>query len=131
MREVSMAEDRLTPLDPLQEKAERTGEMREFIDKQVFAEDERTTSGEISMVSQHEADVAPFTYDRELEQTVRVILDGEAEQIKQAQHRKAQGVYGVCENCGRPIGEARLKALPEATLCIDCQHEREHRLHGT
>jgi DnaK suppressor protein len=27
----------------------------------------------------------------------------------------------ICLECGEPIGEARLKALPSATLCIDCK----------
>lgn len=26
-----------------------------------------------------------------------------------------------CESCGYPIGEARLKVIPGATLCVDCQ----------
>ena len=29
------------------------------------------------------------------------------------------GTYGVCEECGRPIGEARLQAMPAARLCIE------------
>src|SRR5450432_2487901 len=28
------------------------------------------------------------------------------------------GTYGICEECGRPIGEARLEAMPAARLCI-------------
>jgi len=34
-----------------------------------------------------------------------------------------------CEDCGEPIGRARLKALPAARRCIDCQaaYERERR----
>ncbi|MGI8523860.1 MAG: TraR/DksA family transcriptional regulator [Nocardioides sp.] len=27
--------------------------------------------------------------------------------------------YGVCDVCGKPIGEGRLEALPWAVLCID------------
>ncbi|HEY8547225.1 MAG TPA: TraR/DksA C4-type zinc finger protein [Acidimicrobiales bacterium] len=27
--------------------------------------------------------------------------------------------YGVCERCGRPIGEARLEAMPAARYCIE------------
>lgn len=30
------------------------------------------------------------------------------------------GKYGKCENCGKPIEAARLKAMPTATLCIAC-----------
>ncbi|WP_085025578.1 TraR/DksA C4-type zinc finger protein [Ensifer aridi] len=34
-----------------------------------------------------------------------------------------------CEDCGKPIGEARRRAMPSATRCVICQtiHEREQR----
>jgi phage/conjugal plasmid C-4 type zinc finger TraR family protein len=28
---------------------------------------------------------------------------------------------GTCRDCGRPIGEERLVALPSATRCVTCQ----------
>ena len=34
------------------------------------------------------------------------------------------GTYGVCEQCGKPIGEARLEAMPAARLCIECASAR-------
>ncbi len=36
------------------------------------------------------------------------------------------GSYGLCENCGEPIGAARLTARPVAQLCIDCKTEQEN-----
>jgi DnaK suppressor protein len=30
------------------------------------------------------------------------------------------GRYGLCEECGQPIGAARLEAMPAARLCITC-----------
>ncbi len=30
------------------------------------------------------------------------------------------GTYGICQNCGKPIEEARLKLVPSATLCATC-----------
>jgi DnaK suppressor protein len=36
--------------------------------------------------------------------------------------------YGLCEECGNPIGFSRLQARPEARLCITCQTRAEkHR----
>ncbi len=35
--------------------------------------------------------------------------------------RMDSGRYGICESCGNPIGEARLEALPDATLCVACK----------
>jgi DnaK suppressor protein len=46
-------------------------------------------------------------------------------QIDEAIRRLETGVYGLCANCGRDIAEARLKALPFATLCLECQENEE------
>lgn len=42
-------------------------------------------------------------------------------QCGKAVQRIATLQYGTCEMCEHPIGKARLKALPRATLCIQCQ----------
>jgi RNA polymerase-binding protein DksA len=44
----------------------------------------------------------------------------EIQQIHAALQRIAQGSYGVCAQCGEPIGANRLQALPTATKCIAC-----------
>ncbi|MDQ7787286.1 MAG: TraR/DksA C4-type zinc finger protein [Thermodesulfovibrionales bacterium] len=36
-----------------------------------------------------------------------------------------EGTYGICEDCGDEINEERLKILPFAIYCIDCQERRE------
>lgn len=41
-------------------------------------------------------------------------------QFDRALERLRDGAYGVCERCGRPIGDGRLEARPTATLCIAC-----------
>lgn len=50
----------------------------------------------------------------------------ELDQVNQALARLDAGEYGLCIDCGEPIAEARLKALPYATLCIQCAEEAEH-----
>ncbi|MGD8475293.1 MAG: TraR/DksA C4-type zinc finger protein, partial [Anaerolineae bacterium] len=37
------------------------------------------------------------------------------------------GTYGTCESCGERIDPARLEILPEATLCLNCQRQKERR----
>ena len=32
-----------------------------------------------------------------------------------------------CENCGKPIGKARLEAFPRATMCVSCKQRQERR----
>jgi len=46
-------------------------------------------------------------------------------EIKRALSRLKIGKYGVCESCGRMIDIKRLHAKPEATVCINCEKERE------
>lgn len=43
------------------------------------------------------------------------------EQIDEALRRLDEGRYGICEDCGREIGEGRLKAVPFARRCVECQ----------
>ncbi len=33
------------------------------------------------------------------------------------------GTYGICERCGKPIGDERLEALPAVRLCMRCKQE--------
>ncbi len=46
-------------------------------------------------------------------------------QIDEALKRIEAGAFGECENCEEPISEARIKAFPLTTLCIDCKAELE------
>ncbi len=56
---------------------------------------------------------------------ISAILERDREQAAVAEERRARGGYGVCERCGRPIGDERLAALPSATRCVACQSEWE------
>lgn len=51
----------------------------------------------------------------------------ELEQIERAIKLIRNGRYGGCEVCGNPIPIARLKALPYATVCIECRQKQETR----
>jgi DnaK suppressor protein len=48
-------------------------------------------------------------------------LQDELREIDAAFDRIHRHVYGQCESCDEEIGRARLRHLPEARLCIDCQ----------
>lgn len=49
----------------------------------------------------------------------------ELQQIDRAIQMIRDGRYGDCEICGERIPVARLKALPYATVCIDCRQKQE------
>jgi RNA polymerase-binding transcription factor DksA len=42
-------------------------------------------------------------------------------EVEHALDKFAQGTYGLCDICGQPIDPARLEALPEANLCLNCK----------
>jgi DnaK suppressor protein len=49
------------------------------------------------------------------------------EKIKEALDRIENGRFGVCEVCGKDIGDKRLMARPVTTLCIECKKKQEAR----
>ena len=51
-------------------------------------------------------------------------------EVQQALKRIADGTYGQCTVCGRPIPERRLEALPWAALCIKDQELLEIKQHN-
>lgn len=54
-------------------------------------------------------------------------LEGQRNQVDQALQRLDDGTYGQCTNCGQQIAPGRLKAMPQASLCIECQERMERR----
>jgi DnaK suppressor protein len=45
--------------------------------------------------------------------------------VNDALARLKQGEYGYCFECGEEIAEKRLRALPFAVRCKDCEQARE------
>jgi DnaK suppressor protein len=78
------------------------------------------------------AEVEPDWPDRAAASEAAVLFDRlsadeqrELSDIEAALQRIEIGNYGACENCGGAIGRARLRALPEARLCITCLEKAE------
>ena len=42
-------------------------------------------------------------------------------EVEHTLHKFDQGTYGSCDDCGQPIDPARLEALPQASLCLNCK----------
>jgi DnaK suppressor protein len=54
----------------------------------------------------------------------------ELQAVQDALARLKRGEYGECQTCGEEIPAARLEAMPQATLCVECQ-TRAERTHAT
>jgi DnaK suppressor protein len=79
----------------------------------------------------HQADDATELFEREKELGLEQTLQSHLQQVSHALARMEEGTYGMCERCGKPIAKARLDAMPEATLCIECKGEMEQQAnHG-
>lgn len=74
-----------------------------------------------------QADVGAATMEREQELSIAKNAHDMLVQTEHALERIAQGGYGICENCGEPIGKGRLMAFPRATLCMRCKQREERR----
>jgi RNA polymerase-binding transcription factor len=74
----------------------------------------------------HIADSASETFMRELDDGLEENATRLLDEIEAALRRIDEGTYGTCTVCGRPIDDARLQAVPYATLCIDDKRAQEH-----
>ncbi len=85
----------------------------------------RDASGDLSGYTVHMADMATDTHERELSMNVASTEQEVIYQIDDALKRMDAGTYGICESCTKPIPMNRLKAVPHATMCIECQRLKE------
>src|SRR3954466_14683787 len=70
------------------------------------------------------ADSGQVTAERGEVQALVGTLRDTLQDINDALVKIAQGAYGQCESCGKPIADARLEAMPAARLCIACASNR-------
>ena len=61
------------------------------------------------------------TVDRERDLALSAQARVAVEDIDHALAKIEAGTYGLCEGCGQPIPRARLKALPQARMCVSCK----------
>ena len=57
------------------------------------------------------------------------LLDQLAE-VDHALQKFEGGTYGLCDVCGQPIPPARLEALPQANLCLNCKARQAKNAKG-
>lgn len=81
--------------------------------------------GELSLYDNHPADVGQELFERSkdigLKDNLRLMLDSVDKALTKLQDNK----YGICEKCGSEIPLERLKVIPWAEKCLNCQAESE------
>jgi RNA polymerase-binding protein DksA len=85
----------------------------------------RTDLRNMAEPSADEADID--AYEREKTWALVQRLQRKVESVDHALKMAKNGTYGICESCGDRITPARLEILPEATLCLECQRQKERQ----
>ena len=75
--------------------------------------------------SKDEADIASDEIDRKMLESMSSQEAEKLVSINAALSRLNAKRYGVCLQCGKKISEGRLRAIPYAVFCIDCQNASE------
>ena len=109
----------------LTERARLVGELKSIT--QDASQSPRDAAGDLSGYAVHMADMATDTHERELSMNIASTEQSIIYQIDDALKRLDDGTYGICESCSEPIAMNRLKAVPQATMCIECQRQKEHK----
>jgi DnaK suppressor protein len=74
--------------------------------------------GQMTYGSQAAAATQVFEQQRDL--ALRDREKAQLMQVEAALAALADGSYGTCRSCGKPIPAGRLEAIAWSTLCIDC-----------
>jgi len=78
--------------------------------------------------TQDPADMAANAYTKELLISMSANDRKLLQLIDEALERVERGEYGECVNCGEPVSEKRLDAVPWTRYCLKCQDLQERGL---
>jgi RNA polymerase-binding transcription factor DksA len=79
-----------------------------------FGSDESDDISELADYDQHPADTGTETFEREKDLSILEQLENELAELHAALERVDAGTYGIDEETGAPIDDARLDAFPTA-----------------
>ena len=106
---------------------DRLLERREGLFRQV-TEAEMSSRERDLEATQDPADMAANAYTKELLISMSANDRGLLALIDEALHRIETGGFDECVNCGEPVPEKRLEAVPWARYCLTCQDLQERGL---
>lgn len=70
------------------------------------------------------ADSSQVTAERGEAEALSARLRDTLADVERALGKLEAGTFGACEECGQPIAEARLEAMPTARRCMSCASKR-------
>ena len=111
----------------LVEERKRVEDAIEYLRKEHPGSLQEETEEIAGTADNHLGETATATLDREIDYSLEENSGEVLAAIGRALKRLDDGTYGTCVNCGKPIPEERLEALPWTELCIDDQRAQEQR----
>jgi RNA polymerase-binding protein DksA len=73
---------------------------------------------------------ATESFELEKRLTLEKRIREQLAEVEHALRKFEEGTYGLCDNCGQPIDPARLEALPQASLCLNCKAQQAKNAKG-
>ena len=77
-----------------------------------------------------EEDQAKITHDEFVSLRLNRMEYNQLRLVEQALDRLSSGDYGVCLGCDEPIPSKRLRAVPWAQYCVECQEKTSNDFSG-
>lgn len=102
--------------------------MREDLVKEIARRSKASSEGTVPDIG----DILDSVSEERSRELDMILTDREKRKLKQiddALDRIEENTYGLCEECGVKIPKPRLRVMPFARFCVDCQEksEREER----
>ncbi len=110
----------------LESEHKRLTEELEQLQSNVPSSDERREGSPFGKREEEATETLELEKRLALENRIRQELAG----IEHALKKFEEGTYGLCDVCGQPIDPARLEALPQASLCLNCKAQQAKNAKG-
>jgi len=73
---------------------------------------------------------ATESFELEKRLTLEKRIRDQLAEVEHTLRKFEEGTYGLCDSCGQPIDPARLEALPQANLCLNCKAQQAKNAKG-
>lgn len=115
-------------LDVMKERLEaKRRELRESLGELTEAQPQPIDAIQASEGTEDFEEAAVDINEMEDERAIRENERELLQEVEAALERIRLGTYGICTNCGQPIEEKRLEAIPWASLNLACQERLEEQ----
>ncbi len=107
----------------IQERIGSTNDRIRHLSRESFDVTQKMVLGDLSAYDNHPGDWGTETYERAKDFGMLLEARDELGALGAALARMERGEYGRCSSCGEEIPFERLRAIPQAEVCIECTRD--------